>query len=291
MSSDSFGYSEDLIENLFPANVSISGGSGDTTSVQSSNLASMDKGQFNRPASAPPSRNHLLRRGSDATNISELADTSYPLSHTPENLSKPPSLTPDTASLGGGIPKETSPRSSLLISQKARMESPSPQADVLRHPIQKFESWEEESDRPHLKLPLRAALSVPTSVVIEESSDLEGEGLTMIDEREEGEEMDECMELSSPTSTLERRGRRTKTPPTPTRIAAMGTKRTEREVSPGLLDRPLSPDQQGVSPVVSPASSPRLRHRKTRVATRKRTRKSNNQQCGNDVMAFIHLIL
>ena len=33
--------------------------------------------------------------------------------------------------------------------------------------------------------------------------------------------MDECMELSSPTSTLERRGRRTKTPPTPTRIAAM----------------------------------------------------------------------
>ena len=280
MSSDSFtfGYSEDLIDNLFPANVSTSGGSGDTNSVHSSILTSteLDRGPFNRPASAPLSRNHLLRRGSDATTSSDPADTSYPLARTPENLAMPLSLAPDAASLSAGNSSDTSPRSSLLTSQKARTEASSPQTDVPKQPLLKLESWTEDSGRPHMKIPLRTALSVPTSVVIEESSDVEGDGLTMIDERDEGE-IDECMELSSPTLTLEGRGIRAKTPPTPTRIAAMGTTRTERERSPAHLERPLSPDQQGVSPVVSPTSSPRLRHRKTRLATRKRTRKSNNQ--------------
>ena len=92
------------------------------------------------------------------------------------------------------------------------------------------------------------------------------QGFTIIEETvEDLPKTSEAEELITEEKDLTVNGHRA--PETPTRKAAMLTgrvNRNSREISPGLLERPISPDQEGVSPGSSPQRS-----RKTRLATKR----------------------
>ena len=130
MSSDSSSfnyYSEDLLERLFPSNVSTSGGSDDTGSIHSSASAGTEQGRLTRPASVPTVRKHLGQKEPDVASISE--PSTHMRQYSGDGSS--PSNQHDTISENGGSLQEPKRHSNLFSSQKAKKRIPSSQADVL----------------------------------------------------------------------------------------------------------------------------------------------------------------
>lgn len=166
MSSDSSSfnyYSEDLLERLFPSNVSTSGGSDDTGSIHSSASAGTEQGRLTRPVSVPTIRKNLGQKEPDVASISE--PSTHMRQYSGDGSS--PGNQHDTISEDGGSLQEPKRRSNLFSSQKAKKKIPSSQADVL--------------------------CQVPTSVVVE---DAEAKSLGI------SEQGNESMDACSPTSPL-----------------------------------------------------------------------------------------
>ena len=166
MSSDSSSfnyYSDDLLERLFPSNVSTSGASDDTGSIYSSASTGMeqaDRGRPTRPASVPTVRKHLGQKEPDVASISE-SSTQY------SGDASLPSNQHDAVPEDRGSLREPRNHSNLFSSQKAKTKIPSSQADILSQ--------------------------IPTSVVVE---DAETQSLVI------GEHGYENMDATSPTSPL-----------------------------------------------------------------------------------------
>ena len=130
MSSDSSSfnyYSDDLLERLFPSNVSTSGASDDTGSIYSSastGTEQADRGRPNRPASVSTARKHPGQKEPDIASISE-SSTQY------SGDASSPSNQHDAVSEDRGSLRESRNQSNLFSSQKAKTESPSSQVDIL----------------------------------------------------------------------------------------------------------------------------------------------------------------
>ena len=165
MSSDSSSfnyYSDDLLERLFPSNVSTSGGSDDTSSIYSSASTvteQADRGRSTRPASVPTVRKHLGQKEPDVASISE-SSTQY------SGDASLPSNQHDTISEDRGSLQEPRNQSNLFSSQKAKTESPSSQVDILSQVptsvVVEDEHGYENMDATSPTSPL--SMSLPTSV-------------------------------------------------------------------------------------------------------------------------------
>ena len=130
MSSDSSSfnyYSDDLLERLFPSNVSTSGASDDTGSIYSSastGTEQADRGRPTRPVSVPTVRKHLGQKEPDVASISE-SSTQY------SGDASLPSNQHDAVPEDRGSLREPRNHSNLFSSQKAKTKIPSSQADIL----------------------------------------------------------------------------------------------------------------------------------------------------------------
>lgn len=167
--------------------------------------------------------------------LARTASDSSRFAHPRHNSSDDTYLSSDTVSESGSdklrIVRTHSP-STLFVAQSAvRPESPnSPESNLTRTESEKaFVRKKHKPIRSTKSLPIE-----PVSVVVEDVVDT---GLSNITE---GKEM----------SPLLRRS-------------------VERESSPGLLERPMSPQRRGNSPGVSPSGSPRLSSRKKRLASKR----------------------
>ena len=246
-------YNEDIMDRMFGSSGSLSI-SEDTSSLYS--WASMgteqglipaaDGGSVSKgiqPGSADVQRRRLKRRGSNASapatsNQLEPAHLRY------HSADATYSRTPDSVS-------ESLTQGSLSGSDTVSQRSKSP-----------------VSKSPKEKIPVVKANSFS-------GNDASTLGFPTIQERSESI-TDEAWETPVPplSPTIEVEVASESTQPR----AATPSGRGEREKSPGLLERPVSPEQQGVSPgvspSVSPSGSPRMGskfNRKTKLATRRRT--------------------